>query len=414
MNMRVTIGRISSTVVLAAALLALGGCGVLLEADFPGCATTGSPKTYRGIGCTRKCKAEYTHCTNNKNADPDNDCQCTRDPISLPQEPVPEALASSCACYFPGNPSYVNLHLVNCPAWLPRIPNGASKIAVGRPIGSGEDSSCTNVCGSGSEIRGIFQVKTSGAGFCRPEAAIFPGTIRADFVSGGQLASTEPELREFYARLPKGALARVEYRTAQRDSKLAALPGGVRTVQLDAGKAAAPVFNMRELNVDCRAECANGGQYCVEFQVDADNARSIRESLSALPAAATRRSIPLSGLRQLFGNVTTACSHPSVEFDAAGRMRATGSACTQPLYFSMPGVKQFTASVSVPGTVTAEYTAAGGNRQMVFSNPDAMLALNVQPAALQRLYGGKVRMASFSSERVVFESQNYCIAIKLP
>lgn len=414
MNMRVAIEQMAKTLVLVGASLALSGCGVLSETNFPGCDPTGSPKTYRGIGCTRICKAEYAHCSNGKNADPDNDCRCTSDPVSFPVEPVPEALASSCACYYDGNPSYVNLHLVSCPSWLPRIPNGASKLAIGRPVGSGEDSSCTNMCRNGSEIRGTFKVKTSGAGFCLPEARIFPGTIKADFVSGGQLAAAEAEHREFYAHLPKGALARAEYRTAQRDSKLAALPGRLRTVQLDAGKATATTFNMRELNVDCRAECANGGQYCAEFKLDADNARSIRESLSALPAAATRRSIPLSGLRQLFGKVTTTCSHPSVEFDSSGRLRATGAACTQPLYLSMPGVGQFTASVSVPATVTAEYSVSGGNRQMVFSNPDAMLSLNVQPASLQRLYGGKIRMASFSTERVVFESQNYCVAVKLP
>lgn len=414
--MRIPKWRIAAALFVGASLLLLSGCGVLSETDFPGCDPTGSPKTYRGIGCTRICKAEYARCTNGKTADPDNDCRCTRAPVSIPSEPVPDVLASSCACYYDDNPSYVNLHLVHCPSWLSRIPNGEEKVAVGRPIGSGEDSSCTNMCrnGNGMEIRGTFQVKTRGAGFCMQEAVIFPGVILADYVSGGQFASSEVEHREFYANLPKGALARAEYRIAHRDAKLAAKSGGLQKVRFDTDKAATTPFKMRELNVDCPSECANGGQYCAEFQVDANNVRAIRDSLATLPAAAMQKTIPLPSLRQNFGNVSTACTHPSVDFDNMGRMRATGKACTQPLYLSMPGLENFEASISIPNTIAAEYSGAGENRQIVFSKTETMLALNVRPDALQRLYGGKIRMASLSTERLVFETQNYCLAIRLP
>lgn len=394
-----------------ALLLGLSGCG---DINFPGCDPTGSNKTYRGIGCSRICKAAYSHCTNGNNADPDNDCQCTK-PVSGGtgggggSTVVPNPIAASCVCYYTGSPDYVNLHLAgSCPAWLNNLTPGQLRTGIGRPIGSGQDSSCTNICqsGGGQELRGVFQFEARGKGVCTPDATMFPGTILGDYVSGGQLAESAP------GDIPE-ALARAEFRMQRVDFRLA--QAGLLQPLAQAGAPAAPAqFKMREIGIECRAECAMNGEFCAEFKVDSANTRGIVETLARLPGSGEAKTINLAELRgAAFSRSMTNCTHASVAFAPNGQLRSDGARCDQPLYLSFAGVQDFSAAVSVPQSVKAVLTSAGGVRQMVFSEEAAMISLQLKPVTLHRLYGGRVRAAASDGERLTLETQNSCIAIKL-
>lgn len=391
-----------------ASVLILSGCGVINEADFPGCPPSSS-KTYRGIGCQSLCKSEYRNCANGKTADPDYDCQCTKPPNNLgsggQNTVVPDPIAASCVCRYSGSPDYVNLHLAgSCPAWLDKIGTGQARTGIGRPIGFGEDSSCTNICknGGGGELRGQFQFTTRGKGICTPEAVLFPGTILGDYISGGQLASHSDQAKPSAVVRAEARMRRVDFRLAQAG------------IQSDASPKNGPLFKMRALGLDCRAECAKGSEYCTEFQVDSKNVQGILASIELLPASGISKIINLAQVRSsAFGLTNTSCTHSEVAIAKDGNASSAGNPCTQPLYLSLPGVKDFSATVVVPQVIKARLTTAGLLRQIEFSEPESMMSLKLTPVALHRLYGGPLRFAATEGDRLTLETQNSCLAIGL-
>ena len=390
-------------------LLILSGCGVIIETNFPGCADTGSSKTYRGIGCQRLCKSEYRNCTNGKNADPDNDCQCTAPPIDLgiggTNTVVPDSIGASCVCYYAGSTDYVNLHLAGtCPSWFDKIGTGQTKTGIGRPIGFGDDSSCTKMCksGGGNELRGQFQFTTRGKGVCTPEAVLFPGTILGDYVSGGQLAAHSDHGKPAAIARAEARLHRVDFRLAQAGLQTNATPKN------------APLFKMQALGLDCRAECTKGSEYCTEFQVDSKNVQGILASISTLPDMGTAKSIDLAQLRSsAFGSGATSCTHNKVAIESNGNVSSDGNQCSEPLFLSLAGVKDFSVSVVVPKSIKARLISAGPLRQLEFSERESMMSLRLTPDALHRLYGGPLRFAATEGDRLTLETQNSCLAIGL-
>lgn len=405
----------SAHLLLLVTTLLLSSCGVLTEADFPGCEPTGSVKTYRTIGCGRVCKAQYANCSNGKTADPDSGCACTKDPINLGSgmtEP-PSTVSSSCACYFPGTPAYVSLHLAGaCPAWLPNVGTSEIRTGIGRPIGSGADPSCTAVCtpNGGSELRGVFTFRSSKPGSCTDGATMFPGTLLGDFEGGGQLAlDSEAPARHSSAFVlqAEAKLQRLDYQLAE-SQKFIRLPVQAPAAQSASGGSR---FAIRDLKISCTAECAKGGEHCTQFQVSSSNVNGLNAILSRISDRAQVHTI--KDWRAMYDDVQTSCAHETLEVNAQGLLSSKGSACSQRLYLTFPTVQEFSSTLSIPAVVEAHFVTIAGVRQVTFSKEESMPVLNLTPLPIHRLYGGKIRFASVDAQRLVLETQNHCLAVKL-
>lgn len=404
-----------NTRILLIALLAIviSSCGVVIEEKLLWCDATGSNKTYRDVGCQRQCKAAYRNCTNGKIADPEKDCECSKDvggiyiPNNGNQLTVPTTIASSCACYNSGT-RFVNLHLAGtCPLWLPKIGAEVLTTGIGRPINSGDDPTCTNICESSSsrELRGVFKFHTTGPGACIPQATMFPGTIAGKYFSGGELAQAIEDA-------PPQFIARARLRMQKLNYRLAGLQPET-TMIINEGATRRAVFNMVKLDVDCMKECIDSGENCTEFKISDENKASIMSILAKLPADGVANSIDISKLRYQSFNSPTSCQHATVEFGRDGSVKSAGARCEQQLYLQYPGIENFDASVTIPSLIDAHASTTPSYRTMVFSDENSMISLKLSPNQLHQLYGGKIRAIWASSDRVTLETQNSCIAIAL-
>jgi hypothetical protein len=133
-----------------------------------------------------------------------------------------------------------------------------------------------------------------------------------------------------------------------------------------------------------------------------------------LPDTGTTKSIDLAQLRSsAFGSGTTSCTHSKVAIESNGKVTSDGNQCSEPLFLSLAGVKDFSASVVVPKSIKARLISAGPLRQLEFSERESMMSLRLTPDALHRLYGGPLRFAATEGDRLTLETQNSCLAIGL-
>jgi hypothetical protein len=358
---------------------------------------------FRDFVCS--CQCIQGNCGSRETPDRDDGCKCKPDtlPPSAPPTPL-TSFGAACACST--NDGYVNTHNIECfdKSVIPK--KGSLVTVIAPPASLDSNSVCTNICASQTELRGVFQMRVD-------SSTCLQGSVVAGYrqnISGTLVNSVtrndffEHRKRDLDAALAEHASER-PYAANARDGAFAATMLPVRMGML------LSTFVIQDAGLECRVECANDSALCTRLNLDAQNSKYLRTLLTRLPNSAATQTINAEVIRHtLHGNPS--CRRGDVKFHGT-LVQNEGKQCTKPLYLDMPGIANFAIKLKIPAKVSASVEYLGDERRMTFGTLSEMVELQVSPAGAHDVVGGKIRFLSASSNEIVAEAENGCIAVSL-